>query len=80
MPNESNQNKLFSPVNYILLTLKFNSGMHIWARHPVNRNRDRNRIFSPELKIHTGIQDRKKYFRYSLQEYRTGFFLQEQGL
>jgi hypothetical protein len=49
-----------------------------WARHPVYRNRDRN--FLPELKNHTGIQDRKNIFPKSVQEYRTGFFLQEQVL
>jgi hypothetical protein len=52
----------------------------IWARHPVYRNRNRDRNFLPELKNHTGIQDRKNIFPKSVQEYRTGFFLQEQVL
>jgi len=39
-----------------------------WARHPVNRNRDR--VFPLSSKL-IGIQDRKQYLHNSIQEYKT---------
>ena len=56
------------------------SRVNNWPRHPVNRNRDRNRVFSPEPKNRTGKQDRKIFDPNFKQENRTGFFYRKQDL
>ena len=45
-----------------------------WARHPVNRNRNRNRFFVPRLEIRTGKQDRTKKSRKSYRNTGQDFF------
>ena len=45
-----------------------------WARHPVNRNRNRNRFFVPHLEIRTGKQDRTKKSRKSYRNTGQDFF------
>ena len=45
-----------------------------WARHPVNRNRNRNRFFVPHPKIRTGKQDRTENSRKSYRNTGQDFF------